>query len=136
MKAGRELDAKIAEKVMGWKIYTPTNGYGDAFTLEYYSQPGEDIKIALAEVQKWAIGKLRAVSKWNPSTNIAHAWEVVEKLKEDHPRWYFELHWRHDAKYRFQITEMHVGYNNTLIDWGETAPLAICLAALKAVEGK
>ena len=44
MKPGRELDALVVEKVMGWK---------------------------------WLSG-----NPWAPSTDIAAAWEVLEKMRE------------------------------------------------------
>lgn len=63
------------------------------------------------------------------STDIAAAWEVVEKLGRG-----FELH-------RSQIPDDEpwavyrtIGVTSRHLAWGATAPLAICLAALEAVE--
>ena len=88
----RELDARIAEEVMGH-----INFYGGEYIGPHYS------------------------------TQIADAWLVVEKLggvvgidrfpKYDDPdEWYWD-----------------VGFNKGTAQ-ADTAPLAICLAALKAVE--
>lgn len=100
MKAGRELDRLVGEKVMNYDY--------DKFMREV----GEHIH-------------------FYPSTNIADAWLVVEKLKND-------IHW-------FGIDMFKDGYRcifrvrNKPIDedWVESfapsAPLAICLAALKVV---
>lgn len=110
MKAGRELDALVAEKVMGWKLSNATDG------TEY-----------------WDNGKFCGgiwPKEWNPSTNIADAWNVVEKMKS--------------KDYLFSLKNIVKGtFTFSLTDWGgncstyaaeaETAPLAICLAALKAV---
>ena len=61
-------------------------------------------------------------TKWSPSTNIAHAWEVVEKLRN-----IMVGPWTHG---RWAACAMQDG------DWfsvADTAPHAICLAALKSV---
>ena len=110
MNAGRELDALIAEKVMGLAGVRDGKSwlYGDNWT--YHKK-----------------GVLCLVPHY--STQIADAWQVVEKMKEhgadehngitimyDENRWYVEF---------------------PLPSWeyaeAPTAPLAICLAALKAV---
>lgn len=67
MEAGPEMDRLVAEKVMGWTYCPHWKGPG------YY--PGG-----------WAIhdsrlhGHTRMENKFSPSANIAHAWEVVEKI--------------------------------------------------------
>lgn len=107
LAAGAELDALIAEKVMGWK----NEGRG------------------------WinAEGKYTALVEYCFSTCISGTWEVVEKLKP------LRLH-------LIDRTDYEAGENcweAYLLDTkygphhphskGETAPLAICRAALKAV---
>lgn len=89
MKAGRELDALVAEKIFGWS----------KSDLEI----NEDIS--------------------HFSTDIAAAWEVVERLRS--------------RGYRFEVRSQPQGF---WVYFGEemsaeapTAPHAICLAALKAV---
>lgn len=107
MKAGRELDALIAEKVMGGKI-------GAGFYMKW---PGENGWKRIA----------------NYSTDIVAAWEVVEKLKSP---FHFDL-WR--APYRAKEISWSCSFSKSIdardIVRGdaETAPHAICLAALKAV---
>jgi hypothetical protein len=128
MTAGRELDAIIAEKVMGGKHVKESVPYTmiDPYTSEemelfdhrdYWEFPQPDWKgLPLPRF----------------STSIADAWLVVEKLvgrgrvfivKGDglrtgnNPKW----------------TVLCDGVERVDAD---TAPLAICLAALKAVEGK
>lgn len=83
LKPGRELDALVAEKVMG--------------------------------------GELRPYS-----TDISAAWEVVEKYKWAEP----EL--RYSDEQHCWVFSLHKasGYPN---ECGDTAPHAICLAALRAV---
>jgi len=59
VKAGRELDALVAEKVMGWTV----DGIWRMYT---------------GEVVRHAAGK-NMKTRFNPSTDISAAWEVVEK---------------------------------------------------------
>lgn len=98
MEPGLELDALIAEKVMG----SPSP-----------SEPGID----QAEYE-------RRRKRWHPaySTDIAAAWEVFEKLGDamiERDETTERVHWK-----------VVVGGIET---FGETAPHAICLAALKTV---
>ena len=66
MKPGPELDALVAEKVMGWTAVYLSDG-----------------------VNTWlddGVNTGRMISgdyPWSPSTSIADAWEVVEKLGKD-----------------------------------------------------
>lgn len=113
-KPGRELDALIAEKVMGYKRgpKAPTGRY-------YWSDGG-------------------ASFPFSPSTDIAAAWEVFQTIAK---RWEDpwagfvfdgkELIW--SCHFSRQILGGIVGEAGAHAD---TAPHAICLAALKAVEGK
>ena len=98
MNAGRELDALVAEKVMGW-----TNVrficHGLSLRGEVDGEPSEKVPFY--------------------SVDIDAAWDVVEKIGtsftlERYNRWYVEFGDRYSAA-------------------ADTAPHAICLAALKAV---
>lgn len=107
LTAGRELDALVAEKVMGW---APRDaGAGDR----------------LIYVGAWA----HCESLPHYSTDIAAAWQVVEKLAADG----LYVH----VGYCLGRTEASVNSPLDIIDnaYAPTAPLAICLAALKALEG-
>lgn len=104
MPAGRELDALVAEQVLGKKVElyrlcpVPYHRFKDTEQgIPYYS------------------------------TDIAAAWEVVEKVQ------------RINGRFRVDIVgpcqgsdEYSVGFLPMLSGYG-TAPLAICRAALKAV---
>lgn len=61
LKAGPELDARIATEVMGWRDVTMGWVGGET------------------DGRKWESLK----STWHPSTNIADAWRVVEKIAGD-----------------------------------------------------
>jgi hypothetical protein len=113
LEAGLELDALVAEKVMRWRVH-PRN------TAHWMLRNDDDIDYLL----KGQVGQ------WRPSINIAAAWEVVEKLADDdlwltlNSDWYGKL-----FVACFRRKAELVG---TSLHW-TTAPVAICRAALKAV---
>lgn len=121
MKASRELDRLVAEKVMGYWIC-------DELIHSPMSTPDCDIKKP---------GHL-ARSHCKPySPDISAAWEVVEKMKES----YLQVEiicWNLD-KYKVRIAKYGGSSPNViaLIEHIEveasTVPLAICLAALAAL---
>ena len=135
MEAGRELDALVAEKVMEFRR----------------------IDISLNDEQKplvpldWADSLVRDTHWWGKdvnylvphySTRIQDAWLVVEKLVDDGfcPALIFDDdgQWAlaNDGVQNIR-KEGDLLYTTFFIDgklFADTAPLAICLAALKAVE--
>lgn len=121
LKAGRELDALIAEKVMGWKR-GPKRQYieGENWLLPDGASP---------HYREGAVGGLKAIIP-SFSTDIAAAFEVFEKLAEQ-----FADVGVHALSRGFWEAEI---YDESKAEWirasARTAPLAICLAALKAVE--
>ena len=119
MNAGRELDALVAEKVMGYYKATPESiGRG----VRCWNKEGDC-----------------ATTEFSPSTDIAAAWEVVEKLTKNlhevkDGEWVLDRLGYLDGQYRCWFA-MNVSDD---VRWdifaeADTAPLAICLAALKAV---
>ncbi len=129
MKPGREMDALVAEKVMGWKF-------------------GKD-PVGLS---CWVVSIDRTVDRcWSPSTDIAAAWEVVEKINQL-PSWpeydYKGKIERHRERGAFRVESTYslnrqgkwCAYGTDrdqeypLFEaYAEIAPHAICVAALKAV---
>ena len=111
--AGRELDAMIAERVMGWEPYS--GGY-------YYGKDGH-LLACMAPNDSGA-------PHFSPSTDIAAAWLLVERAI--HSGLSFSI-W----------ADGHIDGGNLHANWGgykneavaSTAPLAICGAALAAVGG-
>lgn len=114
MKPGRELDALVAEKVMGWVkisfVGEETAGGRKGFGLN----------------PKHHRGPRTCIPAY--STDIAEAWAVLEKFPdvqrlekrwpgEEPPGWWCEV-------------GVDNGSSSAIAD---TAPLAICLAALEAV---
>jgi hypothetical protein len=107
LKPSRELDALIAEKVMGWKLE-------EHFGLRRW-------------VWKLPADQLINGLQWidNPlpfSEEISSAWQVVEKLKSD----------ERDFKIWF-IGNWQASFGSPGIGESNSAPHAICLAALKAL---
>lgn len=114
MKAGRELDILVAEKVMGW-----------FWENEILVSPIGDEKRQQGGVYINGIPH----SLPNYSTNIADAWQVVKRMKR--------------KKYKVEIIETPVKSFCSISDSNyeiaeseaETVPHAICLAALDAMGG-
>jgi hypothetical protein len=120
----RKLDALVAERVMGehTPVFIPHDP--STFLTDIRSENGNWYLTSDYEAGD--------VPYWCPlpfSTNIAAAWMVVEKLREQSiavtvstmgPR----------AETGVHTTVCGTGSPHT---WAESAPLAICLAALKAV---
>jgi hypothetical protein len=114
VKPGRELDALVAEKVMGLnpKLFN--------VLASYYEVATEGPRLPAY------------------STDIAAAWLVVEKMHQ-HPKWVLQLaapqqdyvneKWRAIFARKHWETIGPYGWDA----FGESAPHAICLAALKAV---
>lgn len=113
MKPGRELDALIAEKVMGLKnIRLANDGRSD------YLCYGKPDSIFLE-------GKIVPAY----STDISAAWLVVEKMQDND--WAFILDNMEDF-----IGNWQAHFEKDKSGWSadsESAPHAICLAALKAI---
>lgn len=109
----REIDHLIATKVMGWE---PEEIEGSAYLSGYVLYKREEPP-HIPDYQ------------FKPSTNIADAWQVVEKLKiavipqaGGAPK---------NMQYLAEIDDRPFGKHYEA--FAETAPLAICLAALKSV---
>lgn len=105
MMAGKELDELIAKKVMGYGLE-----YADANGCVWSTHLSDAIPTPLF------------------STDIAAAWEVVEKMKDSD----FNLEKDYDFEFWNCIIKPANTYPPIKIR-GISAPHAICLAALKAV---
>ncbi|EZP77579.1 hypothetical protein H839_08099 [Parageobacillus genomosp. 1] len=106
----REIDRLVAEKVMGWE---PEEIEGSAYLSGYVLYKREEPP-HIPDYQ------------FKPSTNVADAWKVVEKLREK------ELYVDIDTFAEHYDVRVVSGPNEVGHSLSETAPLAICLAALKA----
>ena len=131
MKPGRELDALVAEKVMGWKNCNPVATW-DRWE---YGDPGDD----WTDVEnEWCRGY--GVSPYNKyfmipfprySVNIADAWAVVEKMQAS--GFHYLLFCSHESGLSAATFYLGPADGSDDVKSSMYAPHAICLAALKAV---
>jgi hypothetical protein len=115
MQAGPQLDFLIGTKVMGWRLecfadakQTPI-GWVDKDVTKYIATP-----------------------EWSPSTNIAHAWQVVEAL-ELRGGLISQMYSQGGCWSVGIEPDPGSGLTPCYRAVGETAPLAICRAALEAM---
>lgn len=117
--AGRQMDAWVAEWVMEWKV-TDDKLFAFSHNTKKGYMLGQHADIAFVET-------------FMPSSDIAAAWQVVEKLTANEWSSQFEfnkfcwwiLFFRIDPVLPEEISEG--------VGEADTAPLAICRAALLAV---
>lgn len=129
LEAGRELDKLVAEHVMEWRIYegAPAPAWmretenGLEWVGFWPDEPNE-------EDYGWSFGLL-GTAVFMPSTDIAAAWQVVEKLRNDGYSDYHEYGEDKTPWWLFMKPDGHYDYCAE----AETDPLAICRAALLAV---
>ena len=114
MSAGRELDAMVAEKVMGW-----TMAPDGCWVIVTHNDPDD------------GLGPRQADETWSPSRDISAAWDVFERLSDRLPC--IMLNQPNDNHPREWCVEWFDGEQTLDIVTADTAPLAICLAALKAL---
>lgn len=140
LNPGRELDALVAEKVMGFTVYRDTSGIGHP--ADTCTAPGSTERPLVPEF----------------SANIAAAWGVVERISERLKSGEIPAQVRGDmgsgdTYYRFQRTGFQIRKSGGVYYAGfscadgaheddrflddlfkaKTAPHAICLAALRVV---
>ncbi len=132
MKEGREMDAAIAERIFGWQWFNHPEKSIRYFRPEAVFRYG-----AIAE------GDLIEYTDQLPhySTDISAAWLVVERLisfgyptitvsfSKGH-QGYIATVWRNETDPEYEAGR----YLASVMDERLSAPLAICLAALKALE--
>lgn len=130
LEAGPELDALVAEKVMEWPLDDQTAEVwftvapdGRVFRHDWEGRSASDRSLLKDNLRHWS-----------PSTDIAAAWEVVPKIDafvlrpKKNVGW--QCTWRDCGDLR-----MHVVVNHCCAAvFADTATLAICRAALAAVE--
>lgn len=140
MIAGRELDALVAQRVMGWRRMSyhqtqPTNIYyadRHELTWKWYDNGGKEVFIAEPSD---CIDCGTDFLPFSPSTSIADAWLVVEKMTNgdftvmhSYGTWKAGYLWLSHPTSPAQEEPCWTCEATAL-----TAPHAICLAALKAV---
>lgn len=141
LKAGRELDALIAEKVMGeppmlsWQVLSPDE------KSSCLGGTKDECERWLAEHARnfpysvyagYHVGAWRRYARY--STDISAAWRVVEKM---HEQGFAFFRVEADTPPNTRVQEWIAGFHRKgeqTAYWkgADTAPLAICLAALNA----
>ena len=146
MEPGRELDALILEKVFKWRWVVmqrvkPLFGGGAGDEIDCLVLPdcpdSGPLRLGFM-VERGAVheGSL----DW--STNMVAAWELVEKLKDDGWQWNIGIDedgcdidiTKGDDNYYTYDGKPNPEYRTKHEVDADTAPHAICLAALKALE--
>lgn len=127
MEAGRELDALVAEKVMGWSRFVQA----------------DNTYIGLSVIYGWndAQGRYKGMdgNVSHYSTDIAAAWTVVEAMRQrDYEFELFRRHRNHLGKpdptwTKTQAIFRAEGRNRHYSSVQSADAHAICLAALEAV---
>jgi len=119
----RKLDALVAEKVMNWQYRqdAPENYSCPEFggNAGWWQEPDGD----------WLCANCMEEIFPSYSTNIAAAWQVVEKLREQSIAMTISTM---GPRSETMVYTTVAGVNSSTV-WEESAPLAICVAALKAV---
>ena len=113
------IDRLVAEKVMGWHTGFISDGRWIVKKEWWLSKDG------LAQ---------EIVYKWHPTTDISRAWMVVEKMEPEY-HWTIRTPFDKGDRYSAGLTPLGFTGWNGIPDYlvnADTAPLAICLAALKA----
>ena len=128
MNAGRELDALIAEKVMGWTVYrwNSEGGY-DAWLKGFRAADAHAIFLSnsntLSCFSHVDNNDRLQIKEWHPSTDIAAAWDVVKHLQRP-----FSLERWSDGRWQASFASKIA---RGMWPVAETSELAICRAALR-----
>lgn len=123
MPAGAEMDAMIAEEVMGWHLVVEEDTNWKRY---WHDDENHYQHMAAKDGDNYGDGEDFHLIFWHPSQSILWAWDVVERLDSSFSlarAWLLEdANWK---GYSFWVGGVSA--------FGETAPLAICRAALLAV---
>lgn len=111
----RKIDILIAEKVMEFQPF-----YDDGVLISFESEFGS---LLFTDDEE---------REWKPSTDIADAWLVVEKLEARFTS--VEIHLEKGMTNVVVTEHFENGYlKNTHQGYEKSAPLSICYAALKSI---
>lgn len=133
MKSDRPIDAMIAEHVMEtdkyWSVRWGGSGYGDFPTYD---------EAVIHALKIFGDRRAMIIPYWDEpcySTDISAAWLVVEKMRSVGLWFLLEYEEPPQCCYTsFYVPINESGENGSQGNaYADTAPLSICLAALKAV---
>ncbi len=132
----REIDELVALQ-MGWTNLDAYPGTEDDLGDEYDewvdAQPYPQFVNEVDGIQVWRTADIREGAAWSPSTNVAHAWEVVERMVA--LGYECAIVQRLDQGLRVEFDKRNPNIGETTYLHGESAstfPMSVCLAALKA----
>lgn len=130
LTAGYVLDSVIAEKWMGWRVvHVQEVDHSQRKRVDVHPLVPEGYRDPKAPAKN-----NRRSLTWSPSTNMAHAWEVVGARQVALWKTSDGL-WHACFEEAFSADDFWVEIDsNHTIGHGDTAPLAICRAALAALE--
>ena len=123
MPAGREMDALVAERVMGCKPEP---------WLDFHGYKSYRCTCLLSYPHNSQTGPMADLDLKSYSNDIAAAWDVVEKLTTEKQFW-FGLRFHNDDEFQLSSHIWEATFQDFGRGFGETAPLAVCRAALKTV---
>ena len=132
LKVGRKLNILIAKNVMGWTHWENCND-GDwegPDDVTFFANFSGEFGLAVYEP-----GYDEPTFYFAPSTDLQDAWDVVEKMKDK--SWLITIQNCHDKtghNYQWCVIMANNDPESEAVEgMASTVPLAICLAALKAV---
>lgn len=131
--AGRELDAAIAERVMGRRVvwFDRLDSHDGEWSQSGPLETKEECRFRpVAYWQNQEGQSLWEVRKWSPSDSISAAMEVVEKMNAD--GWSFACT-LYEGKLPYASFCKRTAASSRNAE-AESLPVAICRAALLAVE--
>jgi hypothetical protein len=119
----RELDALVAEHVMGWTLAKGRNHYGSPMGSNVANKLGTLAGMALSEVPRYS-------STWDGAGVVAERmvernYGKVHVSGSHYHGWYGWVTWDDDREHGSSASDVQPV-------WGACGPLAICLAALRA----
>jgi len=139
--AGRQLDTWVAEYVMGWVFTWPVSGYHGNKDGELPPPKDEIIWCGWPTVKDKESNNIVIIPLF--STDIAAAWEALEVLIkggacpslifDDNKHWALSLEGMQNVPESDNPIDIWTSFFIEKDYWCDSAPLAICRAALLAV---
>lgn len=127
----RELSIDVAREIMGWfTIQSKDSREWNPNLPALIVEGDQPYKVGRTEINKFPLSV-----PWSPSTSIADAWDVVEKMSQMGSEFELQsayIQFSHIQGWRAEFQSVEL-----LESWGDalapTAPEAICRAALAYV---
>lgn len=134
-----DIDTEVAVKIMEWELLTVGYFGTEDETRRQIELENWLDKVGIESVGYYWIDVEKDVwmnrQHWNPTENIAQAWQVVNKLLEKFPKLRIIISNLANSEWRCIIMPSHTSVYTIFKEADEeTAPLAICKCALKVVE--